>query len=74
MLSIHANARQVHPAALCAGLSFGKAVAAMLALKERSVAACGGKEAATRRQREALLNVRMADVFGMQVSMLCSGC
>jgi len=74
MLSGHANARHEHPAALCAGLSFGKAVAAMLALKERSGAACGGKEAATRRQREALLNVRMADVFGMQVSMLCSEC
>lgn len=39
----------------------------MLALKERQVLACAGKDTALQRQREALANVRLADVFGMQV-------
>lgn len=51
-----------------AGLSFGKAVAAMLALKERSAPGCAGRDPMLRRQRELLLNIRLADVFGMQVS------
>ena len=50
-----------------AGLSFGKAVAAMLALKERSAPGCAGRDPVLRRQRELLLNIRLADVFGMQV-------
>ncbi|KAK9821962.1 hypothetical protein WJX81_005278 [Elliptochloris bilobata] len=50
-----------------AGLSFGKAVAAMLALKERTAPGCVGRDPALRRQREVLLNIRLADVFGMQV-------
>ena len=50
-----------------AGLSFGKAVAAMLALKERSAPGCPGRDPMLRRQRELLLGIRLADVFGMQV-------
>ena len=54
-----------------AGLSFGKAVAAMLALKERSAPGCAGRDPMLRRQRELLLNIRLADVFGMQVRAPC---
>ena len=39
----------------------------MLALKERQVSACAGKDTALQRQREALAKIRLADVFGMQV-------
>ena len=39
----------------------------MLALKERSAPGCAGRDPMLRRQRELLLNIRLADVFGMQV-------
>ena len=39
----------------------------MLALKGRQVSACAGMGTALQRQRDALANIRLADVFGMQV-------